>query len=282
MPRARFGGMPSPPLVYSRTGAQLKCSLIIPTFNERENLAPLFQRIDRALRGCDFEVILVDDDSPDLTWEAAQAFQAQYSWLRVIRRQKERGLSSAVICGFRQARGLMLAVMDSDLQHDENKLPALFGALENADFAIATRHSAGGSEGKWPWPRRFTSWTATLLARAIAHVSLSDPMSGFFAMRRSLFEALDDGGLRPRGYKVLLYLYASAIARFGADNLRLREIGYEFGNRHYGKSKLSGKVVFEYVLMLLALRWQTQRAHATPSLRVPFGANEIRDWARQS
>jgi len=245
---------------------ELDFSLIIPTYNERENLAPLFERLHRTLAGYQFEVILVDDDSPDRTWEAAQDFQEQYSWLRVVRRRNERGLSSAVICGFRQARGRMLGVMDADLQHDDTRLPELLAELEKADFAIATRRSAGGSDGKWPWPRRVTSWTATMLAKTIAHVSLSDPMSGFFAMRRSLFEAIDDETLQPRGYKVLLYVYARAISRFGADQLRLREIGYQFGNRQHGHSKLSSRVIFEYVVMLVELRLRARQEVGRPRL----------------
>lgn len=243
----------------SPTAGELDFTLVIPTYNERENLAPLCERLDRALAEYDFEVVLVDDDSADRTWEEAERLQERYSWLRVIRRQHERGLSSAVICGFRHARGRMVGVIDADLQHDEARLPEMLHELEQADFAIATRNSAGGSNGTWPWPRRFTSWTATMLARMIAQVSLSDPMSGFFVMRRSLFRALDDGTLQPRGYKVLLYVYARAVGRFGADGLRLREVGYQFGNRQFGRSKLSGKVIFEYVLMLVNLRRQARR-----------------------
>lgn len=234
--------------------SSLDFSLIIPTFNERENLPELCLRLDRVLAGAAFEVILVDDDSPDETWRAAGDMQTQYPWLRVIRRQDERGLSSAVVRGFREARGNVLGVMDGDLQHDDNRLPELMQAAKYADFAIATRRAAGGSAGRWTWSRRLTSWVATMLARTIAQVPLSDPMSGYFAIRRELFAALDGVEMQPHGYKILLYLYSKAVQRFGAERLRLREIGYQFRKREHGESKLSSRVIFEYLWMLLDLR----------------------------
>ncbi len=247
----------------------LEFSLIIPTYNERDNLPELFSRLDRILSGRDFEVIVVDDDSPDETWLAAEAFQNQYSWLRVIRRRDERGLSSAVICGFRQARGGVLGVMDGDLQHDEARWPQLLEAMNYADFAIATRRAAGGSAGRWTWSRHLTSWVATMLARGIARVHLTDPMSGFFAMRRELFAIMDNADMQPNGYKVLLYLYSRAIQQFGAERLRLREIGYQFRLRRHGTSKLSSRVIVEYVFMLLELRFRARprlaRAHLAPA-----------------
>ena len=249
--------------------APVEFSLIIPTYNERDNLPELFSRIDRILSGRSFEVIVVDDDSPDETWLAAGAFQNRYSWLRVIRRRDERGLSSAVICGFRQARGEVLGVMDGDLQHDDTRWPELLEAMNYADFAIATRRAAGGSAGRWTWSRRLTSWVATMLARGIAQVHLSDPMSGFFAMRRELFAIMDNADMQPSGYKVLLYLYSRAIQQFGVERLRLREIGYQFRLRRHGASKLSSRIIVEYVLMLLELRFRTRprlaRTHLAPA-----------------
>jgi dolichol-phosphate mannosyltransferase len=233
----------------------LEFSLVIPTFNERENLEELFARLDRVLAGRRFEVILVDDDSPDRTWLAAEKLVAHYAWLRVVRRIGERGLSSAVVCGFRHARGRTLGVMDADLQHDENRWPQLLEVMEQADFAVATRRAAGGETDRWKWSRRLTSQVATSLAHGFAHVPLSDPMSGFFAMRRRLFVALDDAAMEPQGYKILLYLYARALQRFGADNLRVSEVGYRFRRRKNGASKLSSRVVFEFLAMLFELRF---------------------------
>jgi Glycosyltransferases involved in cell wall biogenesis len=239
----------------------LEFSLVIPTYNERENLPHLFAAVSRSLKGREFEIILVDDDSPDKTWAAAEDLQKTCPFLQVIRRRSERGLSSAVICGFRRATGKFLGVMDADLQHDENRLPELLMKIQNADFAIATRRAAGGNDGKWCWSRRLTSAIATTLAKKVAHISLSDPMSGFFVMRRALFEAVDDGSLKPRGYKVLLYLYARCLQRFGPAAVRLAEVGYQFRQRQFGRSKLSSQVVFEYLAMLFTLR-----AHARGGL----------------
>lgn len=228
--------------------------MIVPTYNERENLAPLLVRLGKVLAGRNFEVIVVDDDSPDETWAEAQRFQHHYKWLRVIRRHGERGLSSAVICGFRHARGKILGVMDADLQHDHTRLPELLREMSRADFAIATRRRAGGSDGEWSRQRRFASWVATGLARVVAGAPLSDPMSGFFVMRREIFTAIDDWALRPRGYKVLLYLYSRAADRFGRQNLRLREVGYHFGQRQHGHSKFSPRVMCEFIGMLFHIR----------------------------
>ena len=201
-------------------------SLILPTYNQRENLGELLARIDDALIDVCFEAIIVDDDSPDRTWAAAREFERHYPWLRVIRRRNVRGLGSAVICGFRHARGNVLAVMDADLQHDVDLLPELLRKTERADFAVATRRAAGGSDGKWSKARRFASFFATALARCIAKVPFSDPMSGFFLMRRGIFQVIDNQNLRPRGYKILVYLYGKAARQFGRHALTLAEIGY--------------------------------------------------------
>ncbi|MEY2545290.1 MAG: dolichol-phosphate mannosyltransferase, partial [Verrucomicrobiota bacterium] len=238
----------------AHTSGALEFSLVIPTYNERDNLGVLLQRLDRILAKQKFEVIIVDDDSPDGTWAEAQVYQQRYSWLRVIRRRGERGLSTAVICGFRHARGKILGVMDADLQHDDTRLPELLHKMRHADFAVATRRAVGGSDGKWNWMRRFVSHGATLLAKFIARVPLSDPMSGFFTMRREVFAAVDDWALNPRGYKLLVYLYARALQALGRENVRLSEVGYEFSERQRGESKLSAKVIFEFVFMLFDLR----------------------------
>lgn len=244
--------------------APLELSLILPTYNERENLRTLFARIDRALTGCRFEVILVDDDSPDKTWAAAHEFQEQYPWLRVICRRSARGLSSAVICGFRHACGKILGVMDADLQHDVDVVPALLNEIEHADFAIATRRAAGGTDGNWSKLRRGGSFIATALAQWIAGMPSSDPMSGFFLMRREIFQLIDKSDLRPRGYKILVYLYVKAAEQFGRKTLRLAEVGYQFANRLHGQSKVSLKVMVDYFLMLVALRFAPRAGIARP------------------
>jgi len=242
-----------------RQNSMVDFTLVLPTYNECENLPPLLQHIDHVLEGFRFEVIVVDDDSPDQTWLVATEFREQYSWLRVIRRRGMRGLSSAVVCGFRHGRGRILGVMDADLQHEAELLPALLREAAQAEFAIATRRGAGGSDGEWSQVRRWGSAVAAALARYLVKVPFSDPMSGFFALRREVFDSIDDFDLRPRGYKILVYLYARAAQLFGKQAIRLRELGYHFANRERGKSKLTAKVMLDYLLMLLELR-----------LKVPF------------
>lgn len=242
----------------------LDFSLVIPTYNERENLPELCARLGKILQGRRFEVIVVDDNSSDGTGRAAEKLRASYDWLRVIRREGERGLSSAVVTGFRAARGRVLGVMDADLQHDETRWPQLLAAMQYADFAVGTRRAAGGSLGCWSWLRRLTSWAATELARGIAPVPLSDPMSGFFAMRRRIFAAMDDGSLEPKGYKILLYLYARALRQFSREGLRVREVGYEFRLRERGTSKLSSRVMMQYLCMVLELHFQLRLRSPRP------------------
>ncbi len=239
-------------------------TLVLPTYNERENLPLLFGQIDHALQGLCFEVIVVDDDSPDQTWAVARKFQKRYPWLHVIRRREVRGLSSAVICGFRHGRGRILGVMDADLQHDVALVPALLEGTAHAEFAVATRRAGGGSDRKWSRFRRLGSAIATMLARILANVPFSDPMSGFFAVRREVFESIDDGDLHPRGYKILIYLYVRAVQRFGKSAIRLRELGYQFANRQRGRSKLTPRVMLDYFLMLMELRFKTPFRVARP------------------
>jgi dolichol-phosphate mannosyltransferase len=152
--------------------------------------------------------------------------------------------------------------MDADLQHAPELLPELFEQIEDADLAVATRRSAGGSNGKWSKFRRAGSEAATALARSLAEMSFSDPMSGFFLMRRAIFQLIDEPTLRPRGYKILIYLYAKAMWQLGT--LKVAEIGYEFGVRTRGRSKLSIKIVVEYLLMLIALRFGAWLQRARP------------------
>jgi dolichol-phosphate mannosyltransferase len=229
-------------------------SLVLPTYNERENLALLVARLAGVLQRYAHEIIVVDDDSPDRTWEEAERLRVSYPQLRVIRRVGERGLSSAVIRGFREAKGRLLGVMDADLQHDETILPKLVESLTDAEFAVASRAVEGGGVGKWSWQRRFKSWVATLLAQLVLNVPFSDPMSGYFTLRREVFAALDDGTLHPEGFKILLYLYLRACQCLGCEKIHVLEVGYIFRNRLHGQSKLTGRVAWEYLKMLYNLR----------------------------
>lgn len=221
-------------------------SLILPTYNEAANLPLAVERALSALRGRDAEIIVVDDDSPDGTWRVAEEL-AQRLPIRVFRRIGRRGLSSAVVEGFAAARGEALAVMDADLQHDASILPRLMDGLSEAEAAVATRYAGDGGTGAWGSARLALSRTATWSARRLLRVPTSDPMSGFFAIRRSLFQRVAPL-LRPRGYKILLEI----LLRGGVE--RVHEVPYVFANRLHGTSKLRTAVLIDCAAAMWELR----------------------------
>jgi dolichol-phosphate mannosyltransferase len=226
----------------------VRFSLIVPTFNERENVGPFTEAVHRALADIPHEVIIVDDDSPDLTWKAVEDLSRTSPWLRVVRRVGRRGLSSAVLEGFEAATAPVLGVMDADLSHDESILPKLIAAVEGgAELAVGSRRVPGGGATDWPWYRRVTSWGATMIAKALLNLSISDPMSGFFVMRRDLYERCKRR-LEPTGYKILLEIYCKGRPQ------RVSEVPFIFRDRRQGYSKLSAGVMRDFVGMVLRLR----------------------------
>lgn len=247
-----------------RQNPALEFSLVLPTYNARENLSAALQRIDRILAGHKFEAILVDDDSPDETWLAAQGLQAQYPWLRVIRRRGQHHLSSAIVCGFRHARGTILGAMETNLQADAAQLPELLHKMKYADFAVAS--SRLGTVRQRIRVSRFFRRMAGWLARAIARVPLSDPTSGFFAVRREVFAAIDDWALNPGGYTLLVCLYARAMQTFGSDRLRLSEVGCHSRAGQLGVEKFSLRAVVEFLGTLFDLRLHPRHEIARPAL----------------
>lgn len=225
-------------------------SIILPTYNEAENLPELLERIDAVMGKREFEVIIVDDDSPDGTWHKAEELKKKHPHVRVLRRVGRRGLSSAVVEGFDMAKGDVLMAMDADLQHDPALILQLLQKIESgADIAVASRYIDGGGVGDWIRGRRILSKTATYLAYAIPPVHVSDPMSGFFAIRRTSYEKVRSS-LRPSGFKILLeilaFLPASSVSA---------EVPLQFQMRHHGESKLNLRVeaVFLWQLIRIAL-----------------------------
>jgi dolichol-phosphate mannosyltransferase len=197
-----------PPVVGGTDAKPIQFSLVIPTYNECANiksiLSILSQLLDTSIPGS-YELIVVDDDSPDHTWEVALSLIPKYSQLRVMRRQHERGLSSAVIRGWQVARGQVLGVIDGDLQHPPHVLLQLLSAIEEGtDLAVASRHVAGGGVSSWNFIRRFLSRGAQLVGLVLLPGVLgrvSDPMSGYFIVRRSCVAGIT---LNPLGYKILI------------------------------------------------------------------------------
>ncbi len=233
----------------------MRVSLILPTYNEASNLTEVLERVHETLDP--FEVIVVDDNSPDRTWELAGALQSTYPSLRVIRRVGRRGLSSAVIEGFEAAKGDMFIVMDADLQHDPTLLPRIQNAIgEGAQVALASRYTEGGDTKDWRWIRRMLSRTATHLVQLLVPQGVTDPMSGFFAVRRETYRSVASH-LRPQGFKILF-----EILSFLPRGTRIAEVPFHFGIRERGKSKLT-------LLVQMQFLWQVLRT-AVRRLQIPL------------
>jgi len=217
-------------------------SLVLPTYNEASNLPILIPLIKEALADIPHEIIIVDDDSPDGTWRIAQDIAQEHSDVHVIRRIDRRGLSSAVIDGFLAAKGDVLAVMDADGQHDLTLIPELYKVTKGgANIAIGSRYIEGGSVGEWDEQRYLMSRIATKMALRLCKVKVKDPMSGFFAIDRSTFEAALPK-LNPKGFKILLDFLVHV-----PKGTRAEELPFTFAERMHGESKLSRRVQIEFI-----------------------------------
>ncbi|PSF38673.1 sulfonate ABC transporter permease [Aphanothece hegewaldii CCALA 016] len=244
-------------------------SLIVPTYNEGKNIAALIRLLTTMLDQVlwdNYELIVVDDDSPDLTWKIAQGLMSEYPQLRVMRRCSERGLSTAVIRGWQAARGEILGVIDGDLQHPPDILLSLLTQIQQgADLAVASRHVGEGGVSNWSLTRRFLSRGAQilgllLLPNVIGRVS--DPMSGYFLVRR---QTLIGKRLSPLGYKILI----EVLGRGNID--KIAESGYVFRERKEGNSKVTWKQYIEYLHHLLRLRLSQGRVgRLKRSLKIPI------------
>ncbi len=225
----------------------MKLTIVSPTYNEAENVPRLVHDVGTVLSGIDYELLIADDDSPDRTWAVGQEMAARNPRLRVLRRTADRGLSQAVIEAFLSSSSDYLGVIDADLQHDPTVLPQMIAALDaGADIAVGSRYVEGGGTGAWNLRRRFQSWVATQLAQTFLGVQLTDPMSGYFIMRRSDFHRIYRQ-LDASGFKILLEI----IGRL--DPSRIEEVPYTFRTRVAGKSKLASRVIFDYLGQLWKL-----------------------------
>ena len=225
-----------------------RLSVVVPTLNEAENVPLLVTRLARALRDIAWEVIFVDDNSPDGTVAAARRLAQKDPRVRCLRRIGRRGLAGACIEGMLASSAISVAVMDGDLQHDETQLTRMLLAIEQgADLVVGARLCpGGGAAGGLSRVRQLGSQIATAAARRLLGVRLSDPMSGFFMMRRELFDAIAPR-LSTQGFKVLLDIVASC-----RRPLRVVELPFVFQPRRHGKSKLDTLVVFEFLGLLVA------------------------------
>jgi len=230
-----------------RSGAPASLSVIVPCYNERDNIAPMVAALDAALADLDWEVVFVDDDSPDGTAAAARALAQTDKRVRCIRRVGRRGLSSAVIEGALSSSADYVAVIDGDMQHDETRLPLMLAACQaGADVAVGSRHVAGGDSAGLSSPfRERLSATGIALARRLTGAAINDPMSGFFLLRRDLFERLASR-LNGQGFKILLDLVLAS-----PKKLQIVEVPYKFRPRAAGESKLDALVMAQFAGMLI-------------------------------
>jgi dolichol-phosphate mannosyltransferase len=225
-------------------GAEL--TLVVPTRNECDNIAPLVERLRHVLAGIAWEVIFADDDSTDGTIAEVTRLARLDRRVRLLHRIGRRGLASACIEGVQASAAPYIGIMDADLQHDEAILPQMLAVLrgEKVDLVVGSRYVAGGGVGEWDATRANISNMATRLGRLVLKADIADPMSGFFMMRREAF----DGAVRnlsAMGFKILVDLLASS-----PTPLRIKELPYHFRPRVAGESKLDTQVVWEFLMLL--------------------------------
>jgi dolichol-phosphate mannosyltransferase len=237
-------GPESPP----RAAAAPQLSVIVPTFNERDNVTTLYRRLETALTGLNWEAIFVDDNSPDSTWDVVRTLAREDSRVRCIRRIGRRGLSGACIEGILASSAPYAAVIDADLQHDETQLPAMLALLQggDTDLVVGSRYIEGGSADSFNKQRAGASALATAVAKSVLRVEIADPMSGFFMIRRDRFEQMAPQ-LSTQGFKILLDIVATA-----RGDLSVKEIPYSFGARLHGESKLDSMVALDFLGLVLA------------------------------
>ena len=225
-------------------------SLIIPTYNEKDNIAPLVERIHQALSDLNYEIVFVDDNSKDGTIDIANSLAPRYP-VRVIVRRDERGLATAVVHGLKHAAGSIIGVMDADLQHPPEVLPDLIRALEGgADMVVASRYIKGGGCPNWGLTRKIISKVALMVSHLLLPSTrqVKDPLAGFFMFRR---ENIDPDRLKPIGYKISLEVMLTGNFR------HIVEVPYIFEDRSAGKSKLRPQQQIDYLKHILSLMTRT-------------------------
>jgi dolichol-phosphate mannosyltransferase len=224
----------------------LRLSIVVPTFNESRNVSELLRRVEATLGMTGWEIIFVDDDSPDGTSKVVRNVAMADPRVRCIQRVGRRGLSSACIEGMLAASAPVIAVMDADMQHDETVLPNMLTEIEQkgAELVVGTRYALGGSTGEWSESREAMSKLATRVSRSIVRHHVSDPMSGMFMLQRKVLEATVHS-LSGIGFKILLDILATSKVP-----LKIAEVPYRFRDRFAGESKLDEMVIWEYGLLL--------------------------------
>jgi len=233
--------------------ATTRLSMVLPTFNEARNIEPMIRRATEILERSQiaYELIVVDDDSPDGTWRRALSLSASLPRLRVMRRANERGLATAVIRGWQASRGDVLGVIDADLQHPPELIPKLWSQIESGvDLAVGSRHVPGGGVSNWSLRRRMISRTAqgiglVVLPEVVGR--LADPMSGYLLVCRDKLAGVT---LKPRGYKILIEILGRGRVT------TIAEVGYVFQERLGDQSKVTWRSYRDYLSHLGILRFR--------------------------
>jgi len=240
----------------------IELSIVVPTYNERDNVEPLIEKIERTLTDLRWEIIFIDDDSPDGTADFVRALAPSKPHVRCHQRIGRRGLSRAVIEGMLGSSAPVIVVMDADLQHDESILLTMLDRIrhDHVEIVVGSRYCAGGSTGDWNRQRAAASRLATVLSRIVVTAELTDPMSGFFMIRRDTVHRIVRR-LSGEGYKILLDLFASA-----PEPLRFVEVPYTFRERVAGESKVDSAVIWEYLLLLVDKKF----GHIVPARFILF------------
>lgn len=250
------GLLEEPPAESRAIGVPAALAVVIPTYNERENILPLLNALCKALAGIEWEVIFVDDNSPDGTAEHIRGVSVGDRRVRVLERIGRSGLSSACIAGMLATAAPFIAVMDGDLQHDETVLPAMLERIkaEHLDIVIGSRNMQDGSMGEFSRRRVWMSKIGTQVSRLICPRGISDTMSGFFLVDSAYFRKVVPR-LSGIGFKLLVDLLASS-----PKPVRAAEVPYHFRNRQRGKSKLNAGISLGYLYLLLRKVIQTKFA----------------------
>ncbi|NPA62370.1 MAG: glycosyltransferase family 2 protein [Methanococci archaeon] len=224
----------------------MKVSIVIPTYNERENIGKLISTLKSILENLNYEIIVVDDNSPDKTYEVVENLAKKDKNIKLIRRIGKKGLASAVVDGFKKAEGNILVVMDADFQHPPELIPKMVEEIKNGyDIVIGSRYVKGGKIEDWSFLRKIISLGAIFLARILfPKIKVKDCVSGFFALKR---EVIEEKELNPLGFKILLEILVKG------NYKTVKEIPFTFKGRIKGKSNLSKKIIFEYVVHIVKL-----------------------------
>jgi dolichol-phosphate mannosyltransferase len=229
-------------------------TVVVPSFKERDNIAPLYDKLAVALAGVAWEMVVVDDNSPDGTADVARELAQNHPNARVIHRIGRRGLSSAVIEGMASSAATYVAVIDADHQHDERILPDMLAQMADHEIVVGSRYVGSGSTGTGlSSTREKGSQFATKLSRLLTGANLTDPMSGFFMLRREIFTEIAPT-LSTEGFKILLDIIVTATrlrARRG-EQFRIAEVPYTFRPRHAGESKMSSLIVVQFLGLLMS------------------------------